>query len=132
MKNRNDAPQTLVDAIRYFSDPDVCLAFVVELRWPEGVACPRCGSNDVRFLEKRRIWECKEKHPKKQFSAKVGTIFEGSHLGLDKWLAAMWMIANAKNGVSSAAALRMNASDRSMMYFESQPRTWSVTSTPLS
>jgi len=101
MQNRNDAPQTLVDAIRYFADPDVCLDFVVELRWPDGVTCPRCGSKDVRFLEKRRIWECKAKHPKKQFSVKVGTIFEGSALGLDKWLAAMWMIANAKNGVSS-------------------------------
>jgi len=101
MKNRNDAPQTLLDAIRYFSDPDVCLAFVVEMRWPDGVTCPRCGSKGVRFLAKRRIWECRAKHPKKQFSIKVGTIFEGSALGLDKWLAAMWMIANAKNGVSS-------------------------------
>jgi len=101
MKDRNDVPQTLVEAIRYFSDPDVCLAFVVELRWPDGVTCPRCGSRDVRFLAKRRIWECKAKHPKKQFSVKVGTIFEDSALGLDKWLAAMWMIANAKNGISS-------------------------------
>jgi len=101
MKNRNDAPQTLVEAIRYFSDPDVCLAFVVELRWPDGVTCPRCGSKEIRFLAKRRIWECKAKHPRKQFSIKVGTIFEDSALSLDKWLAAIWMIANAKNGVSS-------------------------------
>jgi len=101
MKNRNDAPQTLVDAIRYFSEPDVCLAFVVELRWPDGVTCPRCRSKEVRFLADRRVWECKAKHPRKQFSVKVGTIFEDSALGLDKWLAAIWMIANAKNGVSS-------------------------------
>ncbi len=101
MKDRESLPQTLVDAVRYFSDPDVCLAFMVELRWPEGVACPTCGRTDVRFLEKRRVWECRAKHPKKQFSVKVGTIFEDSPLPLDKWLCAIWMIANAKNGVSS-------------------------------
>ena len=101
MVDRNDLPQTLVDAIRYFSDPDVCFAFMVELRWPAGVTCPTCGRQDVRFLEKRRVFECKGRHPRKQFSVKVGTLFEDSHVSLDKWLAAIWLIANAKNGVSS-------------------------------
>jgi transposase-like protein len=101
MKDRNEAPQTLIDAIRYFADPDVSLAFVVELRWPEGVTCPTCGSKDVRFLEKRRVWECRNRHDRRQFSVKAGTIFEDSPLPLDKWLAAIWMIANAKNGISS-------------------------------
>ncbi len=101
MKDRESLPQTLVDAVRYFAAPDVCLQFVVELRWPDGVTCPTCGSKEVRFLASRRIWECRAKHPKKQFSAKTGTIFEDSPLPLDKWLAAIWMIANAKNGVSS-------------------------------
>lgn len=99
-------PQTLVEAIRYFSDPDVCLNFVVKLRWPNGVACPTCGSTDVRFIKTRRIWECKSNHEKRQFSVKVGTIFEDSAVGLDKWLAAIWMIANAKNGVSSYEVAR--------------------------
>ena len=90
-----------MEAIRYFADPDVCLDFMVQLRWPEGVTCPTCGRQDVRFLEKRRVFECKAKHPRKQFSVKVGTIFEDSHISLDKWLAAIWMIANAKNGISS-------------------------------
>ena len=94
-------PKTLIEAIRYFSDPDVCLDFVVGLRWPNGVACPACGSVDVRFISTRCLWECKEKHARKQFSVKVGTIFEGSPIGLGKWLATIWMIANAKNGVSS-------------------------------
>ena len=94
-------PKTLIEAIKYFSDPDVCLNFVVNLRWANGVACPTCGSTDVRFIKTRRIWECKAQHPKRQFSVKVGTIFEDSAIGLDKWLAAIWMIANAKNGVSS-------------------------------
>ena len=93
--------QTLVEAIRHFADPDVTLATVVELRWPTGVSCPTCGRTDVRFISTRRMWECKEKHPKRQFSAKVGTIFEDSPLGLDKWFCAIWMIANCKNGVSS-------------------------------
>ncbi len=95
------APRTLLDAIRYFADPDVCLDFMVGLRWPYGVTCPTCGRDDVRFIATRRLWECKDKHAKRQFSVKVGTIFEDSPIGLDKWLGTIWMIANAKNGVSS-------------------------------
>ena len=95
-------PTTLLEAIRYFQDPDVCQDFMVTLRWPDGVVrCPTCGRDDVRYISTRRLWECKDKHPKRQFSVKVGTIFEDSAVGLDKWLAAIWMIANAKNGVSS-------------------------------
>lgn len=94
-------PQTLVEAIRQFSDPDVCLDFMVQLRWPDGVACPTCASEDVRFIPTRRLWECKTKHPKRQFSVKVGTIFEDSPIALDKWLTTIWLIANAKNGISS-------------------------------
>jgi transposase-like protein len=95
-------PETLVEAVRYFSDPDVCLAFLAELRWPDGnVACPTCGSQRVTFLKNQRRWKCYEKHPRPQFSIKVGTIFEDSPLGLEKWLPAVWMIVNDKNGVSS-------------------------------
>ncbi len=94
-------PQTLVEAIRHFADPNVTLATMVGLRWPTGVHCPTCGRTDVRFISTRRVWECKEKHPKRQFSAKVGTVFEDSPLSLDKWFVAIWMIANCKNGVSS-------------------------------
>ena len=94
-------PQTLVEAIRYFADPEVTHATMVELRWPLGVHCPTCGRVDVRFIATRRMWECKEKHPKKQFSSKIGTVFEDSPLSLDKWFVAIWMIANCKNGVSS-------------------------------
>jgi transposase-like protein len=98
----NTQPRTLVEAIRYFSDPDVCQDFMVNLRWPSGrVTCPTCGRDDVRYIATRRLWECKDKHPRRQFSIKVGTIFEDSPIPLDKWLATIWMIANAKNGVSS-------------------------------
>jgi transposase-like protein len=94
-------PQTLIEAIRYFADPDIALRTMVELRWPSGVHCLTCGRTDVRFIATRRMWECKEKHPRRQFSAKVGTIFEDSPIDLGKWFAAVWMVANCKNGISS-------------------------------
>jgi transposase-like protein len=94
-------PKTLQQAIKYFANPDNCLAYIVARRWQDGVVCPICGSKDVSFVPSRRVWQCKTRHPKCQFSVKVGTIFEDSPIGLDKWLAAMWMAANCKNGVSS-------------------------------
>src|SRR3972149_9474630 len=95
-------PETLVEAIKFFSDADTCQEFMMAMRWPDGVVtCPNCGRADVRYISTRRLWECKEKHTKRQFSVKVGTIFEDSPISLDKWLATIWMIANAKNGVSS-------------------------------
>ena len=94
-------PETLIEAVRYFSNPDVCIEHVAALRWPTGVICPTCGRVDVSYLETQKRWQCKSRHTKRQFSAKVGTIFEDSPLGLDKWLPAVWMIINAKNGVSS-------------------------------
>lgn len=96
-----ETPKTLQEAIKHYSDPDVCLEAIVTLRWPDGVTCPYCGSQEVGFVQTRRIWNCKNKACRKQFSVKVGTIFEDSPLGLDKWLTAMWLIANAKNGISS-------------------------------
>ena len=92
-------PRTLLEAVRYFSDPDVALDFVVNLRWPNGIECPSCGGTEHSFLKTRRIWKCR--NCKRQFSAKVGTIFEESPIGFDKWLPAVWLIVNSKNGVSS-------------------------------
>lgn len=100
MMNDNELPNTLQDAIIYFSDKDVCLKLFASMRWENGIAvCPNCESTKTSFLSTRRIWKCKA--CKKQFSVKVGTIFEDSALGLDKWLTAIWLIANAKNGISS-------------------------------
>jgi transposase-like protein len=94
-------PKTLTQAIRYFADLDNCLNYLVARRWPNGVVCPTCGRTDVAFVPSRRLWQCKTRHPKAQFSIKTGTIIEDSPLGLDKWLPVMWMVANCKNGVSS-------------------------------
>lgn len=94
-------PKTLQQAIAYFANPDNCVAYLVDQRWPDGVVCPTCGRTDAVYIPKRRVWQCKTRHPKCQFSVKVGTIFEDSPIPLDKWLMAMWMVANCKNGVSS-------------------------------
>jgi transposase-like protein len=94
-------PQSLQEAILYFADPTNCREYLVARRWPDGVTCPRCGKQNVLFLEKYNRWHCREKHEAPQFTLKTGTIFEDSPISLDKWLTAMWMIVNAKNGVSS-------------------------------
>jgi len=99
-------PETLEQAIRYFGDSDNCRNYIVARRWPDGVNCPTCGRADVRFIATRGTWECKSTHPRKQFSVKGGTIFEDSPLGLDKWLAAMWLLVNCKNGISSYEVAR--------------------------
>jgi transposase-like protein len=97
-----DAPTTLQKAIIYFSDFDRCQQFMIAIRWPDGkVRCPECGSDNVSFLQNQRRWKCYEDHPRAQFSLKVGTIFEDSPLGLDKWLTAVWLVVNCKNGISS-------------------------------
>ena len=93
---------TLQQAIIHFSDPQNCLQYLATKRWPDGaVKCPTCGSSSVSFLAKHLRWQCASHHPRRQFSIKVGTIFEDSPIGLEKWLAAMWLITNAKNGISS-------------------------------
>jgi transposase-like protein len=95
-------PKTLQQAIVHFANPDNCLEFMVKLRWPDGkVICPTCGREDAVFLKNQLKWQCKSVHEKRQFTVKVGTIMEDSALPLDKWLVAIWLIANAKNGVSS-------------------------------
>jgi transposase-like protein len=95
-------PKSLQEAIVYFSNPDNCIDYLAIRRWPNGrVICPGCGSDSVSFNAKRRTWKCSKHHTKREFSIKVGTVMEDSAIPLDKWLTAMWMILNCKNGVSS-------------------------------
>ena len=96
-----DMPKTLLDAVKFFANPVNCREYMVSRRWPNGVTCPQCGSDRVYFDTSRNGWECKTRHPKRKFTLKTGTIFEDSALGLDKWLPCVWLIANAKNGISS-------------------------------
>jgi len=93
------SPKTLQQAILKFSDEQTCIDTVAAMRWPSGPACPACEHKEHWYLKTQKRWKCKDCH--KQFSVKVGTIFEDSPVGLDKWLLTMWMVANCKNGVSS-------------------------------
>src|ERR1019366_1377972 len=94
-------PKTLQEALKHFSDPNNCMNWLVAKRWPGGVVrCPNCGRTDATFLPDLGKWQCKSAHGSRQFSARVGTIFEDSPLPLDKWLVALWMICNCKNGIS--------------------------------
>jgi transposase-like protein len=100
MEAKIKVPKTQMEAIQFFANLDNCHTFMMVLRWPNGITCPLCGSEKIgKLVLPRRIWNCNG--CKKQFSAKVRTIFEDSPLGLDKWLTATWMIVNAKNGISS-------------------------------
>jgi transposase-like protein len=101
MESPANQPKTLLEAVQYFSDLGVATQHVAATRWPDGPVCPKCGvlDKDHYYLKSRRLWKCRA--CKKQFSVKVGTIFEDSPIPLTKWLPAMWIIANAKNGVSS-------------------------------
>ena len=94
-------PTTLIEAIEHFADFENCRAFMVALRWPNGVACPTCGSLDVTWMAKYRRFRCREKHASPQFTLKTGTVFEDSPIPLHKWLIALWQVVNAKNGISS-------------------------------
>src|SRR5580700_8705399 len=95
-------PTSLQEAIVYFSNPDNCIDYIAIRRWPNGVVCPGCGSTKVSaFNPTRKTWKCGSHHPKREFSVKVGTIYEDSPIPLDKWLTATWMLTNCKNGVSS-------------------------------
>jgi transposase-like protein len=116
-------PTTLQQAIIYFNNPTNCREYMVARRWPNGVTCPKCGSANVLFLEKYNRWHCREKHKAPQFTLKTGTIFEDSPLGLDKWLTAMWMIVNCKNGVSSWEIHRtLNITQKSAWFMDHRIR----------
>jgi transposase-like protein len=97
-----EIPKTLIEAIKFFSDKENCRHFMISIRWADGIVrCPVCGSEGVTYLANANVYKCKTVHPKQKFSLKVGTIFEDSPLGLDKWLPASWLLSNCKNGISS-------------------------------
>ncbi len=97
-----ETPKTLIEAIKFFSDKENCRQFMISVRWADGVVrCPNCGSDNVIYMEKSNLYFCRMKHAKAKFSLKVGTVFEDSPIGLEKWLPASWMLSNCKNGISS-------------------------------
>ena len=114
----NTEPKSLQEAIVYFSNPDNCIAHLVTQRWPDGVVkCPTCGSEKVNYRAHRRTWTCSSHHAKREFSIKVGTMMEDSPVGLDKWLTAIWLLTNCKNGISSYEIARdVNVSQKSAWF----------------
>ncbi len=102
MKATETEPKSLQEAILHFADFENCKAFMIGLRWPDGVVkCPRCSSEKVFWIEKERVWKCYGKHDHAKFSLKTGTVMEDSAIGIDKWLAGLWLVVNCKNGISS-------------------------------
>jgi transposase-like protein len=94
--------KTLQQAIIHFADRENCRQFMVFLRWPDGVVkCPYCDATKLTWMAKANQYRCYGDHPKQKFSLKVGTVFEDSAIGLEKWLPAVWLLANSKNGISS-------------------------------
>src|SRR5271156_199087 len=95
-------PQTLQQAIQFFTDYENCRQFMIAVRWSDGkVRCPACNSEKVTYLEKARLYRCYGDHPKQKFSLKIGTVYEDSPIPLEKWLPATWLLANCRNGISS-------------------------------
>jgi transposase-like protein len=93
---------SLREAVIHFDDFENCKKVMIKLRWPDGtIRCPHCGSDHIVYLAKNRVWKCYGKHPQPKFSLKTGTVFEDSPLGLNKWLPALWLVVNCKNGISS-------------------------------
>ena len=105
-KSAEKFPTSLLDATRYFKDVDVCVDFVASMRWPDGPVCPHCEGKRVSYLSSRRIWKCMAKDCHKQFSVKTQSVFEDSPIPLDKWLVAVWLVVNCKNGISSYEIMR--------------------------
>jgi transposase-like protein len=107
---KHKVPRTLIEAVSYFADQDVAHDFFVQLRWPNGAACPHCGNAIVAYMPNYRRWTCKEcrlaKTSSGQFTAKTGTIFEDSPISFSKWLPAIWLLTATRNGTSSCELAR--------------------------
>jgi transposase-like protein len=97
-------PKTLIEAIKHYADADNALSEMADSRWSKGITCQHCGAEKPMFLKTRRIWKCSK--CRKQFSIKTKSVFEDSPISLDKWLTAVWMVANCKNGISSYEVAR--------------------------
>jgi len=110
----NEIPKTFEGALEWFALDSNSLKCLMATRWPDGIVrCPVCGSADIRFLETRQLWECKARHAKSQFSARVGTILEGSHIRLPIWMTAIWMTANEAKVSSHEVARRLGITQKS-------------------
>ena len=119
MDTLNGAPETLTEAVRYFTDPDVCLAFVASVRWPNGIVCPRCGSREQSFIASRKIWRCKGKGAcGKQFSSRADH-FRGLAYPPRQVAPALWMVVTARTAFRATKWRGRSGSLRSRVVHES-------------
>lgn len=91
--------------IERFGSEDKCRAYLEELRWPDGVRCPRCDSAKVSRIKTRKQFDCEG--CRYQFSVTAGTLFHDSHLPLWKWFLAIYLIVESKKGISAKQLQRM-------------------------
>lgn len=104
---KTTTPQSLLEAINYFSDDAKCVAFLERFLWEDGKPhCPKCGSDNVSKLNFRPAYRCRENGCKKSFSLKSVSIMNHSPLPITKWVPAIWFVINHKNGVSSCEVAR--------------------------
>jgi transposase-like protein len=115
-------PATLDDASEYFANPDRSRRYLAAKRWPQGIVCPRCGSKTVYFDSSRRGWECRTRHPRRRFTVKTGTMFEESRLGFDKWLPAIWLIANHASASARTIARTVGVTERTAWFMRQRVR----------
>jgi transposase-like protein len=89
----------LVKLVERFRSEDECRAYLEELRWPDGVVCPRCDGTVISRIKERHQFDCDS--CRYQFSVTAGTIFHDTHLSLWKWFAAVYLIVESKKGISA-------------------------------
>lgn len=91
---------SLQDAIIYFSDKDRAFEFAKNLRWKDGIVrCPFCNSSNHWFMSSYKKWKCK--NCRKQFTIKNNTFMHDSHISIDKWMCAIWIMTTFRGGISS-------------------------------
>src|ERR1035437_6327993 len=122
-----ETPKTLLEAIQDFSDEQVCIDAVAMMRWPNGPICPDCRAGQPYYIKTAKRWKCR--NCRIQFSVKRGSIFEDSPISLTKWLPAMWLLVNCKNGVSSYEIARDLGVTQKSAWFMLH-RLWLVVKTP--
>jgi transposase-like protein len=131
----------LIEVTKAFATEDQCLDYLEASRWPDGVRCTTCGHKSVSKIRRKvtaktdnkraRLYQCLEPSCKAQFSATTGTIFNGSHLPLEKWYMAIALMVDAKKGMSALQLQRhLNVNYRTAWYLAHRIREAMFESTP--
>ena len=93
-----------------FRTEDDCFQYLTKLRWPDGYFCPKCGHNDAYFMEKRKVFQCK--NCRHQTTVTVNTIFHRTHVPLRKWFWAIFLVGTDKRGCSAKRLEKLRGESR--------------------